>query len=415
MKITRKDALTILNACFSQEIFKDTYALDARGFEQTFMIARMQLITAIILNYNNSIWQQFVIDPVKFVEKYKHSDVLIKSINSVLSDFLMNASIKESNHHFPEQNDTQNELEGNRSTPKSILSGGSFYDFWNTCCDIASIHIKKRNDAGYNTAKLDAFIYYNALSRLFGNQLGDWKEELLNSHVEIYTWDELERSIDPTGTSSSNENFLDSGIESNFFKCTLFTKTMSRYFPIIGTFSTDNSSTFFEIYTSILFYPTSKKVKDITTTILVEQTNAIHTINSDKNFWGSEWVDADPNEILKKVANYIDINNQNIKEIYSTRSEDKIPEPYLTAVRDLRLIEDLGNGTYAPLMSLENMLDAWSLEYYNKTGKTLLHYCKQFRKTIVHPLNHRTRPGMPYSERGWNIAIGGIIWEDYED
>ena len=38
----------------------------------------------------------------------------------------------------------------------------------------------------------------------------------------------------------------------------------------------------------------------------------------------------------------------------------------------------------------------------------------EFRKTIVHPLNHKNRAGMPYSERGWNKAIEVIIWEDYE-
>lgn len=401
MRITRKDALTLLNSCFSKEIFERTCALGSIGFEKTFLIARMQLITAIILNHNNFIWQQFVINPVEFVEKYMHSDALTKSTNSVLSDFLMNASIKESSHSYPEQNDTQNELEGNRSTPKIILSVESFYDFWNTCCDIANIHIEMRNDTRYNAAKLDAFIYYSALSHLFGNKFSEWKKELLNSQVQIYTWSELEKSIDSAGTSYTIEDFIDSGIESNIFKCTLFAKEMSSYFSIMGTSSTDDSSKFFEMYTSMLFYPTSKKVKDLTTTILIEQTNAINIINSEKNFWGNDWPNEDTENLIISDEEISRISNKIIENTKSgitnllrnKESFNKLPQipAFEDAVKGGYFAEQDQEGHYRTIKTLSACL--------NNNGKLRLLTPKTLKQYI------RKSDGSKYS----NNAIDHII------
>ena len=407
MKITRRDALTLLNSCFSKEIFESTCALESRGFEEMIMIARMQLMTAITLNLNNSIWQQFLIDPVKFVETYKHSDVLKNFTHNVLTDFLTKVPFKYANNHVPEHNNTT-QVRESISTPEGTLPIDSFYDFWSTCCDIANIQIEMRNNLKYNFAKLDAFIYFNALTRLYGEDFSIWKKELLSSQVEIHTWNEL---VESTGLkeSSSIEDLLDSGIESDFFKCTLFIDIMSRDIPMTNSSPTANANKYLE---AMLFYPTSTIVKDTTTTILVEQTNAIHIINSDKNFWGSEWIDADPNRELQKITNYIEKNNQNLNEIFSTRPEDQVPEPYRIATIDNSLIKPIGNGKYSPLMPLEKMLDEWTIKYFIKYKTNLKPYISQFREVIVHP-NNGVHAGKPYSNKSWTDAINSIPWDEY--
>lgn len=434
--MTRTDALTILNACFPEKVISTLHSA-TKGFEHDFYVIREQLLMAILLNYNQCVWKSFVDDPDKFQKKYQESELLKEAGKKAVEEFFKKDSITIPANEIPKEITNETELhkfalayyDANADQTFSDMHKHKFvpfYEFWNVCCDVAGIPKDKRETADYTLAKVDAFIYFNALFPFYGQNIKDWETDMREAKIEVFTRKDLAVPIElPDGETFGY--VPEFGLEGTFFKCNMFDSIITRLIVAtdIGVVSKGILNPFFKQYpewnwhrelpTSLMYNPTNKVIKQIVSSILLEQTKAIQIISSEKDFWGNNWVDSDSNIELKKIAINIELMQKDIQEINHPKSELQIPEPYRTAVNN-SLIKPLGDGLYSPLMALDKMLSEWNRIRYEREKTSLLPFCQQFRETIIHGEGKDLKyAGKQFTGKAWSDAINTIPWEDYSD
>ena len=166
--MTRKDALTILNACFPVNII--SYLHDAiDDSEHDFFVIQEQLLLAIMLDYNRCIWKSFIHDPEQFKQKYQDADFTKRTAKNAITEFFKKNSITIPADAMPKgiTNETQILEFGvdyyNKNADQTFTGMypvvSLFDEFWNLSCEIAGITRDKRKSADYTPAKIDAFIY----------------------------------------------------------------------------------------------------------------------------------------------------------------------------------------------------------------------------------------------------------------
>ena len=351
MKITRKGAITLLNACFQIDYITIFSNGGPKQSEQNFFIVRLQLFEAIYLQYNAKIWHSFCADPVKFDKNYKNIDQFKASTSDALLDFFKkDSAIISSNDRY-----------------KNIFPTiGPFDDFWKLCCTIAKIPIKKRETPNYFYAKVDAFIYFNALYQFYGEYSSDLEKDLLNAGIEIYS---LEEILDLMNTENSSKflGYLEKGIESVFIKCPLFTKIIGNYIDLSNFSFVAKMHFVSDIYSTMLFNPTTSIVQYIITTILNEQSKAIKVIKSDKDFWGNDWPNEDTensiisDEEISRISNKIIENTKSgiTNLLRNKESFNKLPQipAFEDAVKGGYFAEQDQEGHYRSIKSLSLCFD----------------------------------------------------------
>ena len=332
IKMTRKVVLSFLNACFNPIVTNEVRTL-TNGFENTYAMIRTQLLYVILLDKTSNMWELFIKDLSEFkifIDTYPY----LTNMENLVTDFFKRNAATLPSVKLHKENSNENTIEKdshteilanldniNREIPKLIAL---FNDFWDFCCDIANISNNKRDTHEYSLAKLDAFICFNALYRyydeiFFGNNIEDLKNAVKRVGVEIFSVEELENAAGPERTSTFNDIY-DIDFESNFFKCPLLMLILTTEInidinSILEEKNIQNTNYFAEIYSSLLFYPTSLIVKQINTNKFDELAEALHIINSDKDFWGENWSDETVENNNSSSMNIEYISNEIIRSV----------------------------------------------------------------------------------------------------
>jgi len=422
--MTRKDALTILNACFPVNII--SYLQDAiDDSEHDFFVIQEQLLLAIMLDYNRCIWKSFIHDPKQFKKDYQETNFVNRTAKNAIAEFFKEERIGIPANVIPSVIPNTEKLKfgianynKNADQPSTGMYPvvSPFYEFWNLSCDIAEIPRNKRKSADYTPAKIDAFIYFNALYPFYGLDFNDWKPDIMKSKIEIFTRKQLAESFEnPDG--STFEFVAMGGMKGEYFRCNLMDSIFDRCSWAIDNGADPNFKFYpnwnwrLDLPAALLFAPTSKIIKRILSEVLAEQSRAIQTVISDNDFSGKNWVDADTDSILKNIAKGIISAQGETVNTSHTKVELELKEPYKTAV-DNHLIKPIGHREFSPLMALGKMLFEWNRIWYDQNKTTIFPYCRQFHGTIVHDVRN-TLSRRPFSSKAWTDAINSIPWEDY--
>lgn len=89
MKILRKEALALLNACFADDT-NGRFMDSANQYNLHFDFVRMQLTSAIFSLYTNRIWQKFCANPIDVMDKYQGWDLLVEITTNAITEFFDN-------------------------------------------------------------------------------------------------------------------------------------------------------------------------------------------------------------------------------------------------------------------------------------------------------------------------------------
>lgn len=378
--MTRKDALTILNACFPVNII--SYLHDAiDDSEHDFFVIQEQLLLAITLDYNRCIWESFIHDPEQFKKDYQEENFVNRTAKNAIAEFFKGKRIAIPANVIPSVIPNTEKLKfgvanynKNADQPSTGMYPvvSPFDKFWNLSCNIAGITRDKRKSADYTLAKIDAFIYFNALYPFYGLDFNDWKPDIMKSKIEIFTRKQLAESFEnPDG--STFEFVAMGGMKGEYFRCSLMDSILDRC-----SWAIDNGAgPDFKLYpnwnlnrdlpASLFFDPTSKIIKRILSTVLVEQSRAIQTIAGEKDFWGNYWYESNSDEaiVAQITKNIVESNHayyEKFETLFNKKSDgtgtNKLPSipAFEEAVKNGYLSAQDEKGNYIVIKSLSELL-----------------------------------------------------------
>lgn len=418
--MTRKDALTILNACFPVNII--SYLHDAiDDSEHDFFVIQEQLLLAIMLDYNRCIWKSFIHDPEQFKKDYQEENFVNRAAKYAIAEFFKEERIVIPANVIPSVIPNETEVlkfaidyynkNADRTFTGMYPVVSPFDEFWNLSCDIADIPRNKRESTDYTPAKIDAFIYFNALYPFYGQNIKDWEPDLRMAKIEIFTRKELAVPI-PSPDGSTFEFVAMGGMKGEYFRCSLMDSILDRC-----SWSIDNGADpDFKLYpnwnwhwdlpASLFFNPTSKIIKRILSTVLVEQSRAIQTIAGEKDFLGNYWYESNSDEavVAQITKNIVESNHayyEKFETLFNKKSDgtgiNKLPSipEFEEAVADGYLSQQDSEGHYRTIKSLSELFDKHP-KLIGLTPMTLMNY---IRKSNGNKYGKKTIPNYLYSKK----------------
>ncbi|MPM35551.1 hypothetical protein SDC9_82144 [bioreactor metagenome] len=436
--MTRKDALTILNACFPADIISYLHnAID--DLERDFFVIEEQLLLAIMLDYNRCIWKSFIHDPEQFKKDYQDEDFVKRAAKYAIAEFFKEERIVIPANVIPSVIPNETEvlkfaIDYYNKNADQTFTGmypvvSPFDEFWNLSCDIADIPRNKRESTDYTPAKIDAFIYFNALYPFYGQDIKDWEPDLRMAKIEIFTRKELAVPI-PSPDGSMFEFVAMGGMNGEYFRCNLIDSVFAKCVWALDN-ATDPDSKLYpnwhwhlDLPASLLFAPTSKIIKHILSTALYEQSSAIQIIASDKDFWGHDWDELNLAEtVTNPIAQTIGEGNQSLlKEIKMLLSENKgmmggqgmnkPVESILDTGKRFGLLFDCPNEKatvrfFHTHPSLKKLVLEWQRMLNNENDeRNLGNYRDDLKKQIGYRLKGKAKGKYrAYSDKQWSVAF----------